>query len=96
MNAGYRSVPDLKTGVIGLAKDGHLILGPYNPETGELWTCDDHDICNGVFLADGSYAYVATSTYPYTVGCWGPGPVQTYETKCSQRSCGMPLGSIQL
>ena len=73
LNSGYRDVPELRSGVIGIAKDGHLILGPYNPETGELWSCDEHDICNGVFLSDGSYAYVATGTYPYTVGCWGPG-----------------------
>ena len=94
LNSGYRDVPELRSGVIGIAKDGHLILGPYNPESGELWSCDEHDICNGVFLSDGSYAYVATGTYPYTVGCWGPGSTQIFETKCSQRSCGAPLGSI--
>ena len=44
---------------IGLARDGHVIKGPYN-ENGELWTCDEIDICNGTFLSDGSYAYVAT------------------------------------
>ena len=56
---------------IGLARDGHVIKGPYN-EDGELWTCEDIDICNGTYLSDGSYAYVATSTFPYIVGCWGP------------------------
>ena len=44
---------------IGLARDGHVIKGPYN-EDGELWSCDQIDICNGTFLSDGSYAYVAT------------------------------------
>ena len=73
-----------------------MILGPYNPATGELWACDEHDMCNGVFLGDGSYAYVTTATYPYVVGCWGPAPPQLYETECSQRSCGAPLGSIYI
>jgi len=58
-------------GNVGLARDGHVIKGPYN-EDGELWDCDDHDICNGAFLNDGSYAYVTTQHFPYTIGCWGP------------------------
>ena len=58
---------------MGLAKDGHIIVGPYNSD-GELWSCDDHDVCNGVFLSDNSYAYAMTYTFPYVVGCWGPGP----------------------
>jgi hypothetical protein len=61
-------------GVIGLARDGHAIVGPYNSD-GELWACDEHDFCNGAFLDDGSYAYVMTTTFPYVVGCWGPGTV---------------------
>jgi hypothetical protein len=60
-------------GIVGVAKDGHIIYGPYN-ENGELWSCDDHDICNGRFFKDGSYGYVSTTTHPYLVGCWGPGP----------------------
>lgn len=60
-------------GVFGIARDGHVIYGPYN-ESGELWGCDDHDVCNGFFLADGSYGYASTVTFPYVVGCWGPGP----------------------
>ena len=57
-------------GVIGLAKDGHIIVGPYN-KSGTSWGCDEHDICNGTFL-DGQYVYVSTGTFPYVVGCWGP------------------------
>jgi hypothetical protein len=60
-------------GDVGLARDGHVIKGPYNVD-GELWDCDDHDICNGAFLNDGSYAYVTTQNFPYTIGCWGPAP----------------------
>jgi len=59
---------------VGLAKDGHIIVGPYNKD-GELWSCEQHDVCNGVFLADNSYAYATTYTFPYVVGCWGPGPI---------------------
>ena len=36
-------------GLIGLAKDGHVIVGPYN-KNGVFWGCDEHDICNGTFL----------------------------------------------
>lgn len=74
-------------GVYGIARDGHVIYGPYNA-AGELWTCDDHDVCNGFFLSDNSYAYASTSTFPYVVGCWGPGPSQTYIVSCSNSGCG--------
>ena len=36
-------------GDVGLARDGHVIKGPYNAN-GELWACDEHDICNGTYL----------------------------------------------
>jgi len=74
-------------GVVGIARDGHVIYGPYNAD-GEIWACEDHDVCNGFFLADNSYGYAATSTFPYIVGCWGPGPVQLYGTGCSNSDCG--------
>ena len=73
--------------MIGLAKDGHVIYGPYNSD-GELWTCEDTDICNGFFLDDGSYGYGSTGHFPYTVGCWGPGPNAAEEAvSCSERAC---------
>lgn len=76
-------------GTWGLAKDGHVIYGPYNAD-GELWTCDDIDVCNGFTLADGSYGYASTTTFPYAVGCWGPGPAYTVgvSTSCSTNACG--------
>lgn len=74
-------------GDVGLARDGHVIKGPYNTD-GELWACDEHDICNGVFLSDGSYAYVATETFPYIVGCWGPAHEQNNRASCSNKTCG--------
>ena len=36
---------------VGIAKDGHVIFGPYNAN-GELWSCEDVDFCNGFFLPD--------------------------------------------
>ena len=65
--------------IIGIAFDGHAIYGPYNANE-ELWSCEDHDVCNGRFFPemDNSYAYVATSTHPYILGCWGPGPNQSH------------------
>ena len=82
---------------VGLAKDGHIIVGPYNGD-GELWSCDEHDICNGVFLSDNSYAYAMTYTFPYVVGCWGPGPDQAWsvESSCTTRSCSGGLNGISL
>ena len=59
--------------IIGIAKDGHVIVGPYNQD-GELWGCGDHDVCNGAFVGD-NYVYVSTTTFPYILGCFGPGPV---------------------
>ena len=73
-------------GIYGIARDGHVIYGPYNKD-GELWACDDHDVCNGFFLEDGSYGYASTITFPYIVGCWGPGPLQEYAASCTTRGC---------
>lgn len=80
-------------GVVGIARDGHPIYGPYN-EDGELWACDEHDICNGTFMPNDFYAYVATSTFPYILGCYGPGSVQFYpvDEDCSTNSCSAVAG----
>ena len=80
---------------MGLAKDGHIIVGPYNDD-GELWSCDEHDVCNGVFLSDNSYAYAMTYTFPYVVGCWGPGPDQEFKATCTSRSCSGSVSGISL
>ena len=75
--------------IVGIAKDGHVIYGPYD-DNDELWDCDDHDICNGRYFAemDGSYTYVMTVQHPYVIGCWGPGPSQIHQQYCSQNTCG--------
>lgn len=80
-------------GVVGIARDGHPIYGPYNTD-GELWVCDEHDVCNGTFLDNNSYVYVVTPTFPYVLGCYGPGATQYYplETTCSTMSCGATEG----
>jgi len=84
-------------GDVGLARDGHVIKGPYNSD-GELWACDEHDICNGAFLSDGSYAYVTTDTFPYTVGCWGPAPDQSFRlpVSCTLKTCGNDASTLVL
>ena len=58
--------------VIGIAKDGHLIYGPYT-SNGILVT-NGFDICNGMFFDSiGNYGYFVTNTFPYITGCFGPG-----------------------
>ena len=56
---------------LGIAKDGHVIYGPYK-NSGSMWSACDVDICNGITL-NGVYSYVATHFHPYFIGCWGPG-----------------------
>ena len=72
---------------LGLARDGHLILGPYKQD-GSTWSCADRDVCNGAFIGD-QYVYVGSSTFPYVVGCWGPGPsTKAYKPGCTNNGCG--------
>jgi len=61
---------------IGIAKDGHIIWGPYT-STGALWSDCDLDVCNGAII-DGVYGYAASDFHPYFVGCWGPGNSPSY------------------
>jgi len=56
--------------IVGVAKDGQLIIGPYID--GKKIDCKKLDQCNGMTLKDGSYVYVFTDTYPYSIGCFGP------------------------
>ena len=66
-----QNMGNIDSGVVGVARDGHLVYGLYNLD-GVLWSDSELDICNGIFLDDGSYAYVTTATHPSAVGCWGP------------------------
>jgi len=74
---------------IGLAKDGHVIIGPLkNPDPWTRWECDDRDVCNGATIS-GSYVYVGSYTFPYMVGCWGPGPsTHIHMPTCTSSGCG--------
>lgn len=76
-------------GVYGIAKDGHVIYGPYN-ESDELWSCDDVDLCNGFTgSTDSDYGYASTTFFPYLVGCWGPAPSgHVWMPTCTTNGCG--------
>eukprot|EP00347_Sterkiella_histriomuscorum_P013853 403363115 len=80
---------------IGIAKDGHIIIGPYKDDK-TLWQPCEVDACNGVVNEAGEYSYVSTMFYPYTVGCWGPSNRRLYEPKCSANyeRCLSSSGSI--
>jgi hypothetical protein len=71
-----------KLTVIGIAKDGHVIYGPYW-STGNLIT-SGIDICNGMFYDTiGNYAYFSTIKYPYITGCFGPGNYPSFGPNCT-------------
>ena len=68
--------------VIGIAKDGHVIYGPYL-STGAQVT-SGFDVCNGMFYDSiGNYGYFATTTYPYVTGCFGPGNYPNVTPNCT-------------
>jgi hypothetical protein len=67
--------------VIGIAKDGHVIYGPY---IAGVRTTSGFDICNGMFFDSiGNYGYFATTTYPYITGCFGPGNYPNTTPNCT-------------
>ena len=52
---------------IGIAKDGHIVWGPYKAN-GAAWGPCDVDVCNGAWVG-GYYGYVATDFHPYLPAC---------------------------
>lgn len=71
--------------VIGIAKDGHVIYGPYTSAGTQVTS--GFDICNGMFYDSiGNYAYFATTTYPYITGCFGPGNYPSFKPNCTTNS----------
>lgn len=68
--------------VIGIAKDGHVVYGPYLSANTRVTS--DFDACNGMFYDSiGNYAYFATSTYPYLIGCFGPANYPSFGPNCT-------------
>ena len=73
--------------VVGLAKDGHTIYGPHLADGSEAGQAG-LDVCNGAVGLDGdcgSYAYYATSTFPYLTGCFGQGNRPGFTPQCTGR-----------
>ena len=71
-----------KLTIIGIAKDGHIIYGPYLSSGTNINS--GVDICNGMFYNSGrDYAYFATRKYPYIIGCFGPGNYPSFGPKCT-------------
>lgn len=72
-----------KLTVIGIAKDGHIIYGPYTSAGVQVQS--GFDICNGMFHDSvGNYGYFATTTYPYITGCFGPGNYPSFTPNCTK------------
>ena len=68
--------------VIGIAKDGHVIYGPYTSSGTQVTS--GFDICNGMFYDTiGNYGYFVTQTYPYITGCFGPGNYPSFKPNCT-------------
>lgn len=66
---------------IGWALDGYPITGAVEPKTGKVLGTADLDVCHGIsstYRLEGElrsgYHYVATRTYPYTLGCFHAKP----------------------
>ena len=82
--------------VMGVAKDGHLVYGPYQAD-GTLVTAG-FDVCGGVWFdedGDGApetYAYFATDTFPYYSGCFGPGNFPEHTPQCTTNP---PAGDVR-
>lgn len=71
-----------KLTVFGLAKDGHIIWGPYT-SSGSLFSACDLDYCNGATI-DGVYGYAATAYHPYLPSCYGPATSRgSYQQECT-------------
>ena len=71
-----------------------MIIGPFNA-AGARFSCSNRDVCNGAFV-DGQYVYVGSDTFPYVVGCWGPGPNPDYKPCCTNSGCGDKASTCSL
>lgn len=92
--AAFTAAGQNKAQPIGLARDGHIIYGPYD-STGALFQGNTKvDACNGAFTTDGTYVYVAQTTWPYIVGCFGP-PTQTDLTTDATPVCSTNARTVK-
>jgi len=67
----FQGTPGQKSAqVVGWTLEGHPIYSPFN-HRGLLH--EDLDNCNGKFDETGLYGYYSKPTFPYLVGCVGPG-----------------------
>eukprot|EP00347_Sterkiella_histriomuscorum_P013180 403365703 len=80
-NATIKKAGFAKITYVGIARDGHMIIGPFN-SAGHLWQPRDLDACNGLKI-DGNYVYAMSMFHPYTVGCWGPATARKKSGQCS-------------
>lgn len=68
--------------IIGIAKDGHIIYGPFSQDNYLIRS--GTDICNGMFHdAIGNYGYFATEKFPYITGCFGPTSYPNFGPTCT-------------
>ena len=75
--------------VIGIAKDGHVLYGPYD-DNGQVWATSGVDACNGAWSTDqADYFYVSTQWHPYLVGCLGPANFPQNEDPSLYAQCSL-------
>ena len=77
----YEDFPAPK--IVGYSISGYPIYSPLDA-LGQLH--DNLDNCNGKFDGDNNYGYYTTLSFPYVIGCDGPGVYSTMETKVSLES----------
>mmetsp|Transcript_107713 Transcript_107713/g.246699 ORF Transcript_107713/g.246699 Transcript_107713/m.246699 type:complete len:402 (+) Transcript_107713:502-1707(+) len=75
--------------VVGVAKDGNIIYGPYDDDGGPI---SGLDVCNGREI-DGTYSYVGSETFPYYSGCFGPGNYPAFQPACTTNGLAAYIAS---
>lgn len=66
--------------ILGYSLTGYPIYSPLDAQ-GQLH--DNLDNCNGKFDGNNNYGYYTTLSFPYTIGCDGPGVYSTFEQQVS-------------
>ena len=88
---GFDFTPALKyPQIIGWTLQGHPIYSPFN-ERGLLH--ENLDNCNGKFDSHGMYGYYSKPTFPYLVGCIGPGLYSLSEEHSTLEMLPSAIGS---